>query len=338
MVGIVASTTTIHDGDTGALISTLDDPGQIMGIVFSPDGRVVVTRANDGAARTWDPKTGELLTVMLGHGGAVNGAFFSEDGRWIATTADDGLTRVWDSATGGLVSTYPGAGGPGIFAQFAADDRVVVAASSDGVRIDRCDACGTLAELVELSDFRITRSLTEAERAEFLGNSNGTDTGILPPRRAGLVGADGEPVPDAVLAPGRYTTVGFEPSVSFAVGDGWQATTYLDRTNEGEATLSQVVQLQRLDSPANGLVIVDLGHGRAIDGRKDWDERGNVSPFPADLGRWLAGHPNLKITHHRTDRDRRGAGGDGRDRRDVRSRGEPVAGVRGMRDAVRLHP
>ena len=107
------------------------------------------------------------------------------------------------------------------------------------------------------------------------------------------MGPAGAPVPDGPLAAGDYSAVGFDPPLSFTLGAGWQVTTFLDRGEEGEVQLATVVQLQQLDTPSNGLAFAFLDPGRAIDGRKDWDERNNILPFPRDLAAWLATHPNL---------------------------------------------
>ncbi len=289
-VGTVAAQATIWDAETGREVSSLDYPIKTAQVVFSPDGGTVVTRL-EGAALTWDPMTGEVLTVMPGHGGVVTGALPSTDGRWIVTTADDGLTRVWNAMTGQLVATFDGAGGPGNFGVWAAGDRAVVSWSQGGVRVDRCEVCDTVDHLIELAGTRVTRTFTDAERAELLGEEGASQVPTAP--REGLIGPAGEPVPDGPLAAGEYTTVGFDPPLSFTLGDGWQLTSFLDRGEEGEVRLATVIQLQQLDTPSNGLAFSFLDPGRAIDGGKDWDERNNVLPFPSDLAAWLAIHPNL---------------------------------------------
>jgi WD40 repeat protein len=291
-IGTVSAGASIWETETGRKVSTLDYPSKTFQVAFSPSGDTVVTRAED-AALTWDPLTGVVLAVMPGHGGVVTGALPSSDGRWIVTTADDGLTRVWNARTGELVATFEGAGGPGNFAVWVADDRAIVSWSQAGVRVDRCDVCDTLDNLLELARTRVTRTFTDVERAEFLGEQ-ADDQGVSSAPQAGLTNRAGEPVPDAPLAAGEYSAVGFEPQLSFTLGDGWQLTTFLNRREEGEVTLARVVQLQQLDTPSNGLAFTFLDPGRAIDGRKDWDERNNIQPFPNDLATWFAAHPNLE--------------------------------------------
>jgi WD40 repeat protein len=293
LIGTVSVEAVIWDAETGRKVSTLDDPGKAGAVTFFPDSETVITRSSDGAARTWDARTGDILTVMPGHGGPVGSAYYSEDGRWIATTADDGLTRVWDASSGEPITTYEGVGGAGMFASFVSDDRLVISWSESGMRVDRCEVCGSLDELRDLTRNRVTRTFTDAERSEFLGTATSATHGLLPPARDGLTDGAGKPVPDGPLPVGSYSAIGFDPRLSFTLDGGWQATTFLGRFEEGE-TLGTVVQLQQADLPSNGLTFILLNPGRAIDGRKDWDERRNIVPFPSDLAGWLATHPNLE--------------------------------------------
>jgi WD40 repeat protein len=298
LVGSVSAEATIWDAETGRKVATLEDPGQIRGVVFSPDSETVATRSTDGAARIWDPRTGELLAQMTGHPSTVNSAWFSQDGRWLATMVDDGTVRVFDVASGELVAIYGEGGGPGVFAFFSSDDRAILSWNEQAVRIDRCDACGTPGEMLDLSESRLTRSLTPEERMQYLGESPGDVDASSRPEE-GLTGVNGRPISDGLLPPGEYRAVGFDPPLSFTVQEGWYAQTFLDWAKEGQTQVAVVVQLQQADRPTDGLAFYMLDPGRAIDGRKEWDERRNIEPFPSNLPGWLKDHPNLQATRVR---------------------------------------
>ena len=290
MVGTTAgSEAIVWDGNTGQKLSVLQGAAGISRMVFSPDGDWVVTDGADGVARIWDPGTGRLLQEMPGHPG-IDSVNLDDRGRWVVTTADDGVTRIWDAVLGDLVASYGGGGGAGRFALFA-DNHVVVSNSDNAVRIDRCDTCGTPEELLVLARERVTRTLTNAERSAYLGTSMQTDDSF-DQHPSGLETTNGATVSDGLITPGRYRTAGLEPEISFELQDDWFA--HVDTSEEeGASTYGRVVQLQRIDSPSDGLSFIWLSPGRVIDGRKEWDERLNVAPWPDDFPGWLASHPNL---------------------------------------------
>jgi WD40 repeat protein/tRNA A-37 threonylcarbamoyl transferase component Bud32 len=69
----------------------------VSGAAFSPDGKRVVTTANDNTARLWDAATGKELAVLRGHTDNVLGGLFSPDGRHVLTVSDDRTARLWDA-------------------------------------------------------------------------------------------------------------------------------------------------------------------------------------------------------------------------------------------------
>jgi len=114
--------------------------GRIWGVRYSPDGTLLATASEDGAA-LWDAKSGQLRARLEGHAGGVRDAVFDPagtriatigfdgslrifdlagkmlqvihahdgtvrcvawrgDARWLATAGDDGFVRIWDPATG----------------------------------------------------------------------------------------------------------------------------------------------------------------------------------------------------------------------------------------------
>ena len=65
-------------------------------IAISPDGKLIVSCANDGRVRLWDAQTGGLVNAWFEPG--VNDVAFSPNGRMVATAG--GPTRLWDYESG----------------------------------------------------------------------------------------------------------------------------------------------------------------------------------------------------------------------------------------------
>ncbi|TFK33861.1 WD40-repeat-containing domain protein [Crucibulum laeve] len=70
-------------------------------VVFSPDGRFILSASSDKTISIWDAETGDLISGPFeGHGSSVNCAAFSLDGRLVASGSDDLTIRIWDSESG----------------------------------------------------------------------------------------------------------------------------------------------------------------------------------------------------------------------------------------------
>jgi len=77
-------------------VATLTHGGGIVGLVFSPDGKRLVSGSADGTARVWNMDRGQEA-FRIAQGAAVQQVALSPDGRYLATaSATD--TRVWDTS------------------------------------------------------------------------------------------------------------------------------------------------------------------------------------------------------------------------------------------------
>ena len=93
--------------DTPAFGDLLLQEGDVFSMAFSPDGRELLTGANDRVARVWELNTRHLTELALKHAGTVVATEFFPDGQTFMTGcenrvpyANDGFVQVWDRKTG----------------------------------------------------------------------------------------------------------------------------------------------------------------------------------------------------------------------------------------------
>ncbi len=107
---------TIHlwDTSTGKLKHTFSDKNEdnkersyvwgVEDILFSPDGKSILSLVKDSQIRMWDIATGKRIP-FTGNTGYITNATYSPDGKTLATVDYPGGIRIWDIMTGKLKRT-----------------------------------------------------------------------------------------------------------------------------------------------------------------------------------------------------------------------------------------
>jgi WD40 repeat protein len=141
----------VWDTQTGRETRTLTGhTGRVQSVAFSPDGRRLVSAADDRTVKVWDAQTGQELHTFKGFAGPgddrdsvreeMGPVAFSPDGRRVASghsvavgtapsRAWTSEVKVWDAHTGREVVTYKGNAGGITSVAFSPDGKRLASAA-----------------------------------------------------------------------------------------------------------------------------------------------------------------------------------------------------------------
>jgi WD40 repeat protein len=125
------------------MLDTGGHTAAIWGMVFTPDGKQLVSGADDKVIRNWDwQKATTIRTIrgQVGQGldGRISAIALSPDGHWLAAGVDDQDIRLYDFATGDLAALLlkGHSGGSSVAGlAFSPDSRRLISGSTDHTAI-----------------------------------------------------------------------------------------------------------------------------------------------------------------------------------------------------------
>jgi WD40 repeat protein len=79
-----------HDGAAGTFRAL------VWKVIFSPDGRLLVSAGGDGTVRLWETDTGKLLETYFAHPGGTTCLSLEADGLRLASGGLDGSVKIWE--------------------------------------------------------------------------------------------------------------------------------------------------------------------------------------------------------------------------------------------------
>ncbi len=100
---------------------------------FSPDGGLVATIDENGAAALWNAESGQKLVTLSGHTDEITGVAFSPDGGRVVTVSLDGTAKIWSTKNGRELVTLSGHNVPVKSAAFSRNGQFLATASEDGI-------------------------------------------------------------------------------------------------------------------------------------------------------------------------------------------------------------
>jgi WD40 repeat protein len=136
------------------------DTDALSSLVFTPDGKRMLTAGTGGEIQIRDADTGDVLDHFGRHTSTVRKVALSHDGRTVATiTTDDPVIRLWDLESHEPVAVLTGHVAPLNEVEFSPDDKLLVTGGTDtdvGVwLLDPTEAvkrlCGNLSDAGEKS-------------------------------------------------------------------------------------------------------------------------------------------------------------------------------------------
>ena len=253
----------LYDTASGKEIARLaDHADRISSLVFSPDGKQLVSTSDDHTARLWDVATGKRTAELRGHMSKVFGAAFRPDGARLLTSSADGTVRQWDARTGEPVQApFDRHTGEVTAAVFSPDGQWIASGGTD--RTVR------LWQAMDRREVSVLRGHTGTVNAVAFTPDGRRLASIGDDRMLRIWEADSEAGLPVLRGHTSYVyAVAFSPDGQWIASGSWDRTVRLwdARTGEPAATFAHAPYLQTLDfSPDSSWLVT-----RDMDGQLEF--------------------------------------------------------------------
>ncbi|TFY60288.1 hypothetical protein EVG20_g7474 [Dentipellis fragilis] len=215
---------------TGGILASLEGHTKpVETMVFSPNGKRLITGSDDFTIRVWDLESSVITSsILTGHSDYVRGVAISPDGTKIASACDDKTVRLWSTETGTpLLTPLEGHTDWARTVAFFPDGKKIISAGDDcTIRIWDADTGESLMERF-LAHTGWVKSVAVSPDGK-MAVTSATD-GIIKRWDAETLSAIGEPVQGHE---GEADSVSFSPDSKLIVSGGtdgvirlWDAAT-----------------------------------------------------------------------------------------------------------------
>ncbi len=117
--------------DGSSVFPQLGHSNTVHAVVFSPDGRLLVSASEDSTIIIWDVAARRELRTLRGGNNGADSVAFSPDGRTLASGDGDGVVRLWNVATGIQIRALNAHDGHVNSVAFSRDGDVLASAGED---------------------------------------------------------------------------------------------------------------------------------------------------------------------------------------------------------------
>ncbi|MCI0485492.1 MAG: protein kinase [Blastocatellia bacterium] len=135
LVATGAEVVILWDAITRQKIAPLDYPSIVWSVVFSPDGRWLVSTHGDGTIQVWDVAERRRVVGLNEHSDSVRTVAWSRDGKRVASAGEDRSIIVWDAESERKETVLMGHPTRVVGAGFTPDGRRLVSVDRDGLVI-----------------------------------------------------------------------------------------------------------------------------------------------------------------------------------------------------------
>lgn len=122
----------IYDLKSGEQVVSKNQPGAILGIDYSSDGRLIASVGSDKVVRVFDAETLDERNTLAGHDGPIYGVKFASQGPLLASVGWNKNVRVWNTETGEEVMNLVGSEGDTWGVSFCSDGTHLVTGEQGG--------------------------------------------------------------------------------------------------------------------------------------------------------------------------------------------------------------